>query len=154
MRRRMNHQSLPYAGSSAHRLVLHLSSYNLLMSELTVESPPVAQVSGNRVCAGCQEIRTQLRNRLPRGWKRLGDQTFCETCWQRRYLLRSIAVPIASPLDQDWQSFRRTLREMWQLTTQASNWMVTELYSLDAAFARCGENAADGAALSVSGGAH
>ena len=101
------------------------------MSELTVESPPVAQVSGNRVCAGCQEIRTQLRNRLPRGWKRLGDQTFCETCWQRRYLLRSIAVPIASPLDQDWQSFRRTLREMWQLTTQASNWMVTELYSHD-----------------------
>jgi hypothetical protein len=83
-----------------------------------------------------------------------GDQTFRETCWQRRYLLRAIAVPIASPLDQDWQSFRRTLREMWQLTTQASNWMVTELYSLDAAFARCGENAADGAALSVSGGAH
>src|SRR5262249_5911506 len=70
--------------------------------------------------------------RLPRGWKRLAEEVFCEKCWQQRYLLRAITIPVASPIDHDWKTFRAALREMWQITTQACNWMVTELYSHDA----------------------
>src|SRR5215467_11038424 len=82
-------------------------------------------------CPGCTAARAKPEKRLPKAWKRLADQIFCEACWQKRYMLRAIAIPVGSPLDQDWQTFRKNLREMWQLTTQASNWMMTQCYSHD-----------------------
>jgi hypothetical protein len=82
-------------------------------------------------CRGCNATRTKPEKRLPRGWKRLAEEPFCETCWRKRYLLRAIAIPVASPLDQDWDQLRAALRAMWRLTTQASNWMVTELFTRD-----------------------
>ena len=69
--------------------------------------------------------------RLPRGWKRLGEAVYDPNCWRERYVLRSIAVPVASPLDCTWKEFRDALRAMWSLTTACSNWMVTQLYTRD-----------------------
>jgi hypothetical protein len=69
--------------------------------------------------------------RLPRGWKRLGEAVYDPICWRERYVLRSIAVPVASPLDCTWKEFRDALRAMWSLTTACSNWMITQLYTRD-----------------------
>ena len=48
-----------------------------------------------------------------------------------RYLLRAIIIPVAAPVDGTWDQLRDGLRKMWRITTQASNWMVTELFSHD-----------------------
>ena len=56
---------------------------------------------------------------------------YCDGCWRSRCVLRAITVPVASPLDCDWKELRLRLREMWASTTQASNWMLTELYARD-----------------------
>ena len=69
--------------------------------------------------------------RLPHGWKRLGEAVYDPKCWGECYVLRSIAVPVASPLDCTWKEFRDTLRAMWRLTTACSNWMNTQLYTRD-----------------------
>lgn len=55
----------------------------------------------------------------------------CADCWARLFLLRAISIPIAKPLDGDWKELRNTLRVMWRQTTQACNWIMTELYARD-----------------------
>lgn len=82
-------------------------------------------------CVGCQTTRTKPQTRLPRAWKRREAEIFCDACWRERYLLRAITIPVAAPLDQTWEQLRAGLREMWKLTTQASNWMTSELYARD-----------------------
>lgn len=82
-------------------------------------------------CTDCALARSLPLKRLPRGWKKLAEAAYCENCWRGRYVLRAVAMPVASPLDGDWKAFRSALREMWRLTSSASNWMVTELYARD-----------------------
>ena len=81
-------------------------------------------------CSVCQAEK-DAGSRLPRGWKRFKDQIYCEKCWNERFLLRAIVIPIASPIDVTWKELNTLLNEMFQLTTQASNWMVTELVRRD-----------------------
>jgi hypothetical protein len=83
------------------------------------------------VCRGCGVNRSDLGKRLPRGWKRQAEFTYCANCWGSHYLLRSITLPVASPLDCGWKELRSMLHEMWAATTQASNWLLTELYTRD-----------------------
>lgn len=83
------------------------------------------------ICAECQAGRTKPEKRLPRGWKRLSEAVYCDVCWRKRYLLRAVIIPLAAPLDGNWDGLREDLRKMWRVTTQASNWMVTELFSRD-----------------------
>lgn len=69
--------------------------------------------------------------RTPSGWKRHQEQVYCEACWGRAYLLRTISMPVASPLDCSWEELRAVLKAAWRETTAACNWMMTELYTRD-----------------------
>jgi hypothetical protein len=40
-------------------------------------------------------------------------------------------MPVVEPISGAWTDFDEALAEMWRLTTQASNWMITELYARD-----------------------
>jgi hypothetical protein len=87
-----------------------------------VISIPVCSICGKR----------SAKERLPVGWKRLGEAIYCAADWRERYLLRAISMPVAEPLDGiSWQDLRRDLKRMWVETTEASNWMVTQLYVRD-----------------------
>ncbi|HTA42641.1 MAG TPA: hypothetical protein VK789_09350 [Bryobacteraceae bacterium] len=76
------------------------------------------------------------------GWKRRGKAIYCRDCWRKLYVLRAVTIPVVSPLtlkykaDEtlhpcDWDEFGKRLREQWALITQASNWMMTEMYMRD-----------------------
>jgi len=80
-------------------------------------------------CCSCQ--RSGKSERLPHGWKRLGETVYCETCWRERYSLRSIALPVVEPMGEGWATFREALKEGWTEATAAANWMMTELYTRD-----------------------
>lgn len=82
-------------------------------------------------CRYCAIRRDKPESRLPSGWKRAGEDACCANCWRERYLLRAITLPIVSPLDCDWKTLDAALKEMWRATTQASNWIMTELYARD-----------------------
>lgn len=88
------------------------------------------------VCAGCGKssaVKSTPKGvpRTPAGWKRRGEETYCLDCWRNRYVLRTISMSVASPLDCRWDELRKVLRLVWGQTTAASNWMMTELYARD-----------------------
>ena len=87
--------------------------------------------SGPLICSNCGVSHKDLGKRLPRGWKRQSEFIYCAACWSSLYLIRAIALPVASPLDCGWKELRATLHGMWAATTQASNWLLTELYARD-----------------------
>lgn len=82
------------------------------------------------ICTACGAEKELKSNRLPTGWKRNGEtEVFCDKCKNERYVLRAITLPVASV--DDWQEFRADLKACWKVTTQASNWIMTELYARD-----------------------
>jgi hypothetical protein len=88
------------------------------------------------MCAGCgnqQSVKPTPAGqpRTPAGWKKRSEATYCPVCWRKKYVLRAISMPVASPLDCSWEDLRKALRTMWAQTTAASNWMMTELYARD-----------------------
>jgi hypothetical protein len=92
--------------------------------------------SVNVTCSDCATSRAvkptpKGESRTPTGWKRLADATYCPLCWRKKYILRAITVPVASPFECSWDDLRKALRTMWAQTTAASNWMMTELYARD-----------------------
>src|SRR5205814_6602877 len=56
---------------------------------------------------------------------------YCPECWAKRYLLRAVSMPVASPYGCTWDELRADLKLMWRETTRASNWLMTRLYSSD-----------------------
>jgi hypothetical protein len=82
-------------------------------------------------CSKCSKKRKSMSKRLPPGWKRWQGELYCSDCWGTLFVLRAIAVPIAQPLDIEWKDLRSALKLMWRQTTQASNWIMTELYARD-----------------------
>jgi hypothetical protein len=82
-------------------------------------------------CAKCAREHQPTGKRLPRGWKHWRDDFYCGDCWGCLFVLRAISLPIAEPLDSDWKGLRTKLRLMWRQTTQASNWIMTELWARD-----------------------
>lgn len=81
-------------------------------------------------CSECGEPR-EIAKRLPSGWKRKGDDLFCKRCWESKFVLRAVAIPIAQSLDLTWEELSSTLHTMFQQTTCLSNWMITQLALLD-----------------------
>ena len=72
--------------------------------------------------------------RGPKGWKNHEGNLYCTDDWRKRHLLRAITMLVASPgdgSDSSWKGFRAELKTMWAATTQACNWMSTELYAQD-----------------------
>lgn len=87
---------------------------------------------GTRVSVSCSHCDVSRESsRLPRGWKN-HEGIYCGKCWRALYILRALTVPVVSPLDCDWRTLWESLSTVWKVTTQASNWMMTELYRLDA----------------------
>jgi hypothetical protein len=84
-----------------------------------------------QICHQCGCRKGKSTTRLPRGWKARANFAYCADCWAKNYLLRVVAIPVASPVDLQWKEFRSVLQEMWAATTQASNWFITELYARD-----------------------
>jgi hypothetical protein len=86
-------------------------------------------------CLGCgttiQWKKPPKTDRLPQGWKRRGGEIFCSACWRKKYILRAVTIPVASPLDCSWDELQTSLHSMWATTTAASNWMLTEMYARD-----------------------
>lgn len=90
-------------------------------------------------CSECKlerEVKPTRKEapRTPRGWHHQGNGYFCGLCWRKRYILRAVTMQIAAPRDGDadsWKDFRAALKPMWAATTQASNWIMTELYARD-----------------------
>ena len=81
------------------------------------------------VCSGCE--KTKQSSRLPRNWKRLGEEVFCPQCWKERYCLRAITVPVAGPVDCSWDELREKLKESFSATTCLANWAIRELAKAD-----------------------
>ena len=46
-------------------------------------------------------------------------------------IVRAVTFPVVEPMSGDWKDLRASLRQMWALTTQASNWIMRELYIRD-----------------------
>ncbi|WP_321471586.1 hypothetical protein [uncultured Paludibaculum sp.] len=87
-------------------------------------------------CANCgvsREVKLTKTGvpRTPAGWKRHQEQHYCADCWNRAYLLRTVSIPVVSPLDGTWEELREALKLAWRETTAACNWMMTELYARD-----------------------
>jgi hypothetical protein len=88
------------------------------------------------VCNDCRKARkTKLtaagHARVPSGWHKRADVIYCPDCWKKRYLLRAVSVPVASPVNCSWEELRTDLKQGWRETTRASNWIMTELYARD-----------------------
>jgi hypothetical protein len=83
------------------------------------------------ICTLCSKSVETKTDRLPKGWKRDEGQVQCNVCWGRRMVVRAITLPVAEIMDGTWEEFRKALRESWGATTQAANWMMTELYARD-----------------------
>ena len=94
----------------------------------TLAEPPAAVAW---TCCDCSAERTKPEKRLPPGWHRRQEDVFCSDCWGKRYFLRAITMQVVEPLDCEWKELRVSLSAMWAATTQASNWMITELYARD-----------------------
>jgi len=83
--------------------------------------------------------------KLPMGWKREENATVCKDCWRERYVLRALTFPVVSPSRADapqddhgaaptsapWKELTKSLQPLWAETTEASNWMMTQLYVRD-----------------------
>lgn len=80
-------------------------------------------------CDQCH--REQEAGRLPAGWKRHADRIWCGPCWQERYCLRTVTIPVVGPEDGDWEALRETLRHCWSEATMLSNWAIRELAKAD-----------------------
>jgi len=80
-------------------------------------------------CSACDSSKDI--NRLPQGWKKHKGVVYCHRCWQERYTLRAITIPVVSPIDGDWPALRQALRPMFAAVTQLSNWLVTEMFIHD-----------------------
>jgi len=79
------------------------------------------------LCSHCQAEKTTKTDRLPPGWKRFRDMTWCEACWGKSYILRAVTIPVVGPLDGEWADLRTALKACWASATTVANWAVTEM---------------------------
>lgn len=95
-------------------------------------APPTAVLH----CAYCAAERTVKVTpgggpRTPGGWKHHKATYVCGLCWGKRYLLRAVSMPVASPIDCSWEELRTQLKLMWRDTTRCANRIMTECYARD-----------------------
>jgi hypothetical protein len=98
----------------------------------------VSSSTQEEVCTRCKKRRKTKPSKagglkLPVGWKRERETgaVVCRDCWNRRYLLRTLTFAIASPGEGTWKDLDADLKAMWEQTTAASNWMMTQCYVRD-----------------------
>jgi hypothetical protein len=72
-------------------------------------------------CCLCR--RRGREERLPRGWRALGDAIFCGQCCRRRYRLRSITMAVVEPIGPASQELRAAIEESSiHVTTRDGVW--------------------------------
>ncbi|NDE15341.1 hypothetical protein EBZ80_10465 [bacterium] len=87
-------------------------------------------------CCTCF-VEAKTPNRLPKGWKKLPTgELYCKPCWRERFALRAVTIPVAGPVDGNWDDLRKALEVEWRAATRLANRLVTELASLDPAAQR------------------
>src|SRR5262245_7019319 len=88
------------------------------------------------VCAGCGLTRERPSTRdgsarVPAGWKRLREDSWCTACKRQRFVLRAIALPVSGPADATWPELRAALHTAFGETTRCANWLATQFYTRD-----------------------
>ncbi len=86
-------------------------------------------------CASCQKQTNQAAgstpsNKLPKGWhwEPGTNNPACPACWNAKWVMRAITVPLAGPIDfNDSGPFRDAIKEAWWDSTRLANWAVTQL---------------------------
>ena len=69
---------------------------------------------------------------MPPGWHRdPAGNSLCGECWNSRYILRAVTIPISGPIDGTWPELRESLKTVWRAATRLCNWAVTELAKAD-----------------------
>jgi hypothetical protein len=82
-------------------------------------------------CSICSKELATSSERIPTGWKRRPDGIYCTDCWRARYVLRAVTIPVVGPVGNEWPEFREAMRQGWGRATEASNWMLSELFTRD-----------------------
>lgn len=76
--------------------------------------------------------------RIPRGWKRLGQDVLCKDCKAAQYRVAAIVIPVASPATEgkgsreEWDALSKALAVAWSKSTECANWGLRKLLSVDA----------------------
>lgn len=83
------------------------------------------------VCIACGLYENSRRHGLPNGWKRKDGQLRCGDCWREGYVLRAITFPVVSPVGMAWEELDKKLTPIFGQVTQAMNWTVSRLFSMD-----------------------
>jgi hypothetical protein len=84
----------------------------------------------NHQCKSCSvELEAE---RLPRGWKRFGESSYCPRCIESGFSLVSLRLPIVSVHEENsddtkagWESFRKSSWSAWSDATRYANACVT-----------------------------
>jgi hypothetical protein len=61
------------------------------------------------------------------GWKRRSDSVFCKDCWQKRYRLAAIILPIRPQDPKRWPELRPILGQLWRQSACLANWAIHQL---------------------------
>lgn len=80
-------------------------------------------------CPICKESKDSPI--LPRGWKAVGEETLCDKCFRKKYVVRAMTLPVGCPVGKSWEDFRESLRASFRLATNAANWCVHQLFKID-----------------------
>jgi hypothetical protein len=84
-------------------------------------------------CRHCQAPapRGTPAGATPKGWKDIGGPV-CDGCKKSRYVVRSVELPVAEPLDESWEETDARLAHSWEQSTAWANWASRTLTALDA----------------------
>lgn len=85
--------------------------------------------AGGASCSFCNT--TSDKPRLPKGWKRGRDSVWCPECLKKHFIRRSIAIPVARPVDLSWEALRELMSSAWRESTALANWAVLQLAKND-----------------------
>lgn len=80
-------------------------------------------------CATCGVVSDL--ERLPMGWKRLVNNVLCGTCKAARFAVRAPTLRIVSPIGLGWPDLRAMLRESFDASRQAANWVLRQIAASD-----------------------
>src|SRR5690554_6852836 len=69
--------------------------------------------------------------RLPRGWKRDGENILCTACVDATYRLCAVTLPVVGPVSCDWPELRQILTGAWSESARLANWLMREFYLRD-----------------------
>lgn len=83
-------------------------------------------------CDICSVEEDTKGDRIPKGWKRLVGVLHCGKCLRSRFARRAVTIPIVSPVGMGWDDLRKALRQSFDWTTQAANWVLRQLAAHDA----------------------